>query len=150
MNQRGFITSIYLYAIVAVVIAGMGWFLYQKIKQVGELETTIAVQQKAIEESEKLRRDAETAIATRDAKIAATRTEINRYRSKLKALEAVNAELAAWSNTPLPAAIHGILCELTGRGSACVPATNPDAKPPVAGMERENERRPFAMVNGSG
>jgi len=149
MNQRGFISSLYLYAILAVVIAGMGWFLYQKIKQVGELEATIAVQQKAIEESEKLRRDAETAIATRDASIAATRTEINRYRSKLKALEAVNAELAAWSNTPLPAAVIRLLCELTNSHSlTCMPTTDPDAKPTTTGMGWKDERRSTALVYG--
>ncbi len=149
-SQRGFIASIYLYAILAIVIAGMGYALYRQIQINGEQNAQIQVQAESLKEAEKSRIAAEAAVKARDASLAATRTEINRYRSKLKALEAVNAELAAWSNTPLPAAIHGIMCELTGRGESCMPTPNPDAKPPVAGMERENERRPVAMVSGSG
>lgn len=123
-SQRGFIASIYLYAILAIVIAGMGYALYRQIQINGEQNAQIQVQAESLKEAEKSRIAAEAAVKARDASLAATRTEINRYRSKLKVLEAKYAEVL---NTILPDPFIRGMCELTNsQRPACLPPTNPD------------------------
>lgn len=148
MNQRGFISSLYLYAIMAVVVLGMGYGLYYQIQKNGQLEAKIDVQQAALKESERLREAAEESVKVRDESIKATRTEISRYRSKLKDLEAKYAEVL---NTALPEPFIRSMCELTNSHSQiCVPATNPNPGKAVTGMGRPDSTGLDGLVTGGG
>lgn len=148
MTQRGFISSIYLYAIMAVVVLGLGYGLYYQIQKNGELNAKIEVQNSALAESERLRQAAEESVKARDESIKATRTEISRYRSKLKDLEAKYAEVL---NTALPEPFIRSMCELTNSHSQiCVPATNTDPGKGVTGMGRTDSTGLDGVVAGGG
>ena len=128
MNQRGFISSLYLYAIMAVVVLGMGYGLYYQIQKNGELSAKLEVQQASLAEANRLRTMAEEAVKERDQSLTQTRVEINRYRANLKALEARYATLL---NTLLPDEFIAGMCQLTGsRNGTCLPVQNTAPKPP--------------------
>ena len=148
MNQRGFISSLYIYLIAGALILGLGYGLYKTTQKVGELNARIEVQQATIAESERLRKAAEESVAVRDESIKATRTEISRYRSKLKDLEAKYAEVL---NTVLPEPFHRIMCELTNSHSqVCVPASNTPARKAITGMGRQDGTGFDGVVSGGG
>lgn len=148
MNQRGFISSLYIYLIAGALIIGLGYGLYKTTQKVGELNARIEVQDAAIAESERLRKAAEESVAARDASIKATRTEISRYRSKLKDLEAKYAEVL---NTVLPEPFHRIMCELTNSHSQiCVPTPNPNPAKAITGMGRPDSTGLDGVVTGGG
>lgn len=148
MNQRGFISSLYIYLIAGALILGLGYGLYAMTKKVGELNARIEVQQAAIAESERLRKSAEESVKTRDASIKATRIEISRYRSKLVDLEAKHAEVL---NTVLPDPFIRIMCELTNsHREVCVPASDTDTRKAITGMGRPYSHGLDVVVTGGG
>ena len=61
MNQRGFISSLYIYLIAGALILGLGYGLYKSVQKVGELNAKIEVQEEAIKESERIRKVVENA-----------------------------------------------------------------------------------------
>lgn len=148
MNQRGFISSLYIYLIAGALILGLSYGLYKTTQKVGELNAKIEVQQAALAESESLRLAAEESIKARDDSIKVTRTEISRYRSKLKDLEAKYAEVL---NTVLPELFIRSMCELTNSHSqVCVPTPNPDTRKAITGMGRPDGTGLDGVVTGGG
>ncbi|MHB0978396.1 MAG: hypothetical protein ACYC1K_03305 [Minisyncoccota bacterium] len=61
MNQRGFISSIWVYLIVGALIVGLGYGFYSQTIKVGELNTKIDEQKEALAEAERLRKAGEKA-----------------------------------------------------------------------------------------
>ena len=148
MNQRGFISSLYIYLIAVALILGLGYGLYKTTQKVGELNARIEVQQASLEASERLRKAAEESVQARDESIKATRTEISRYRSKLKDLEAKYAEVL---NTVLPEPFHRLMCELTNsHREVCVPASNANPRKAITGMGRPDSAGLDGVVAGGG
>lgn len=61
MNQRGFISSLYIYLISGALIMGLGYGLYSQIQENGELNAKIDAQKAALEKAEELRKAGEKA-----------------------------------------------------------------------------------------
>lgn len=61
MNQRGFISSLYIYLIAGALILGLGYGLYKTTQKVGELNAKIQIQEEAIAEAERIRKEGEKA-----------------------------------------------------------------------------------------
>lgn len=148
MNQRGFITSIYLKLIAVAAFIAVCGLLYWQVKENGKLAAANEVQRASLEEANRLRTMAEEAIKERDRSLTATHAEINRYRANLKALEAKYATLL---NTVLPNEFIASMCQLTGsRHGTCLPFLDPPAKPAITGMDRQDGRGLDGLESGSG
>lgn len=56
MNQRGFISSIWVYLIIGALIVGLGYGFYNQTIKVGELNAKIDEQKEALKEADRIRK----------------------------------------------------------------------------------------------
>lgn len=128
MNQRGFISSLYLYAIMAVVVLGMGYGLYYQIQKNGRLSAENATLVASVEWINK-QREAESRAqeSALKAKEQAER-DANRARRELVDIRRKYAELL---DQLLPAELIDRLRDAIATANQDLPATKPDRPLPT-------------------
>lgn len=128
-RQRGFLSSIYLYGIAALVVAGLGYGLYYQIQKNGRLSSENATLIASVEWSEKQRKaEAKAQESALKAKEQAER-DANMARRELVDVRRKYAELM---DQLLPLELIDRLRRAIAKANGDLPAAQPDGKLPAS------------------
>jgi type II secretory pathway pseudopilin PulG len=124
-------------AILALALAGAGAGLWKQIRLNGEQKVRIDTLGATVKAQETARKASDAALQTRDQDLARARQENDRYKARLRALEAKDAAVADWYNRPLPRSIIVFMCERTHSDSeTCLSIRDSAPGPPAPEMGR--------------
>jgi type II secretory pathway pseudopilin PulG len=124
-------------AILALALAGAGAALWKQIKANGEKQATIDTLSAGLKAEKDARRASDEAVKLRDDGLAKARQENSRYQTRLRALEAKDAEVSDWYNRPLPRSVIVFLCDRTHSDSdTCLSLRDSAPGPPAPEVGR--------------